>query len=67
MPPKRILMVCLGIDIGNQRARRFIAADFQRFDKVYAMAGEAADRIIAKYGQPGAAETARPKVKKSDP
>jgi protein-tyrosine phosphatase len=32
-----------GIDIGNQRARRFAAADFQRFDKIYAMAGDVID------------------------
>lgn len=29
-----------GIDIGSQRARRFTAADFQRFGKIYAMAGD---------------------------
>jgi protein-tyrosine phosphatase len=34
-----------GIDIGNQRARRFTAADFQRFDKIYAMAGDVIDEI----------------------
>jgi protein-tyrosine phosphatase len=80
MPPKRILMVCLGnicrsplaegilrdkaraagraphplsikvarnngIDISNQRARRFTAADFQRFDKIYAMAGDVIDEM----------------------
>ena len=27
-----------GIDICNQRARRFVAEDFQRFDKIYALA-----------------------------
>jgi protein-tyrosine phosphatase len=32
-----------GIDISNQRARRFTAADFQRFDKIYAMAGDVID------------------------
>jgi protein-tyrosine phosphatase len=87
MPPRRILMVCLGnicrsplaegilqekaraaghqaphhlslkvarqhgIDISNQRARRFTAADFQRFDKIYAMAGDVIDdmrRIAAR-------------------
>src|ERR1700722_12721015 len=109
-----------GIDIGNQRARRFTAADFQRFDKIYAMAGDviddmrriagrqfeaskadllmnevhpgrnedvpdpwygpepgyhevytlidqAADKIVAKYGQPGAAEATQPKANKLDP
>lgn len=102
-----------GIDIGNQHARRFTAADFQRFDKIYAMAGDviddmrriagrrfdvskvdllmneihpgsnedvpdpwygpesgyhevyalidkAADRIIAKYGQPSQTSTSKP-------
>jgi len=34
-----------GIDIGNQRARQFTAADFQRFDKIYAMAGDVIDDI----------------------
>ena len=32
-----------GLDIGSQRARRFTAADFQRFDKIYAMAGDVVD------------------------
>jgi len=34
-----------GLDIGSQRARRFTAADFQRFDKIYAMAGDVMDDI----------------------
>jgi protein-tyrosine phosphatase len=34
-----------GIDIGRQRSRRFTAADFQRFDKIYAMAGDVVDEI----------------------
>jgi protein-tyrosine phosphatase len=34
-----------GINIGNQHARRFVAADFQRFDKIYAMAGDVIDDI----------------------
>jgi protein-tyrosine phosphatase len=34
-----------GIDIGDQRARRFTAADFQRFDKIYAMAGDVIDEM----------------------
>jgi protein-tyrosine phosphatase len=29
-----------GIDISSQRARKFNADDFQRFDKIYAMAGD---------------------------
>ena len=32
-----------GIDISHQRARRFTVADFQRFDKIYAMAGDVID------------------------
>ena len=34
-----------GLDISSQRARRFTAADFQRFDKIYAMAGDVIDDI----------------------
>lgn len=44
-----------GIDIGNQRARRFTAADFQRFDKIYAMAGDVIDdmrRIAGRHFDP---------------
>jgi len=39
-----------GIDISCQRARRFTAADFDRFDKIYAMADDVIDemRRIAK-------------------
>src|SRR5271154_6640405 len=33
------------IDISRQRARRFTAADFQRFDKIYAMAGDVIDEM----------------------
>lgn len=29
-----------GIDISAQRARRFTAADFEQFDKIYALAGD---------------------------
>lgn len=29
-----------GIDIGKQRARLFVAEDFKRFDRIYAMAGD---------------------------
>lgn len=32
-----------GIDISRQRARKFIADDFQRFDKIYAMAEDVLD------------------------
>lgn len=39
-----------GIDICKQRARRFVPADFNRFDKIYAMAGDVVEemRFIAK-------------------
>ncbi len=39
-----------GVDICNQRARRFEAADFERFDKIYAMAEDVIDEMkrIAK-------------------
>jgi low molecular weight protein-tyrosine phosphatase len=34
-----------GIDISCQRARRFTAADFHRFDKIYAMAEDVIEEI----------------------
>jgi protein-tyrosine phosphatase len=34
-----------GIDISRQRARKFTAADFQRFDKIYAMAEDVVDEM----------------------
>jgi len=34
-----------GIDISKQRARRFTAADFQHYDKIYAMAGDVIHEI----------------------
>lgn len=34
-----------GIDISQQRARRFTAADFDRFDKIYAMSGDVVDEM----------------------
>ena len=39
-----------GIDICNQRSRRFTAEDFERFDKIYAMSSDVIDemRIIAR-------------------
>lgn len=39
-----------GIDICQQRARRFVAEDFDRYDKIYALAGDVMDDIrrIAK-------------------
>jgi protein-tyrosine phosphatase len=38
------------IDISNQRSRRFIAEDFERYDKIYAMAEDVMDDMkrIAK-------------------
>ena len=39
-----------GVDISKQRSRNFIAEDFHRFDKIYAMSGDVIDdmRRIAK-------------------
>jgi protein-tyrosine phosphatase len=34
-----------GVDISKQRARRFTAADFQRYDRIYALAGDVMDEI----------------------
>ena len=34
-----------GIDISKQRSRKFTAADLQRFDKIYAMAGDVVDEM----------------------
>lgn len=34
-----------GIDISHQRARRFTAADFTVYDKIYALAGDVLDEI----------------------
>jgi protein-tyrosine phosphatase len=34
-----------GVDISGQRARRFVATDFQHYDKIYAMAGDVVDEI----------------------
>ena len=48
-----------GIDIGDQRARRFTAADFQHFDKIYAMAGDVIDdmrRIAGRQFDPSKVE-----------
>ncbi len=40
-----------GIDICNQRARRFVGEDFDVYDKIYALAGDVLDDIrrIAKH------------------
>jgi protein-tyrosine phosphatase len=40
-----------GIDISRQRARRFTAADFQRFDKIYAMSGDVIDEMRCIAGR----------------
>jgi len=48
-----------GVDISGQRARRFNADDFQRFDKIYAMAGDVLDqirRIAGRQYDPGKVE-----------
>jgi protein-tyrosine phosphatase len=34
-----------GLDISHQRARRFTAADFEVYDKIYALAGDVLDEI----------------------
>ena len=40
-----------GINIKRQRSRKFVAADFERFDKIYAMAEDVMDDMkrIAKH------------------
>ena len=40
-----------GIDISNQRARRFIPSDFEVYDKIYALAADVMEEMhsIAKY------------------
>src|SRR5438270_4899577 len=40
-----------GIDICEQRARKFVKEDFDRYDKIYAMADDVIDemRSIARY------------------
>ncbi|GGB19112.1 protein-tyrosine-phosphatase [Puia dinghuensis] len=48
-----------GIDISRQRSRRFTAADFQHFDKIYAMAGDVIDdmrRIAGHHFDPSKVE-----------
>jgi low molecular weight protein-tyrosine phosphatase len=48
-----------GIDISRQRARKFTAADFQRFDKIFAMAGDVIDdmqQIAGRQFDPGKAD-----------
>ena len=48
-----------GIDISRQRARKFNADDFQRFDKIYAMAGDVVkemQRIAGRHYDPAKVE-----------
>jgi protein-tyrosine phosphatase len=48
-----------GIDISRQRARKFNANDFQRFDKIYAMAEDVVDemkRIAGRHYDPSKVE-----------
>lgn len=48
-----------GIDISRQRARKFNADDFQRFDKIYAMAGDVMHemrRIAGRHFDPSKVE-----------
>ncbi len=48
-----------GIDICQQRARRFVAEDFSRYDKIYAMAGDVLDdmrRIAGRLFNPAKAD-----------
>jgi protein-tyrosine phosphatase len=48
-----------GIDIGNQRARRFTADDFDRYDRIFALAGDVLDdieRIAGKRFDPAKAD-----------
>lgn len=39
-----------GIDICNQKARRFVAEDIDRYDKIYALADDVVDEIKAIAG-----------------
>lgn len=46
-PHKYSQKVCLehGVDISEQRARKFVAEDFDRFDKIYAMSDDVIENI----------------------
>lgn len=47
-PPHRISQKVAslnGIDICHQRARQFVPEDFERYDKIYALAGDVLDEI----------------------
>ncbi len=35
-----------GIDISSQTARRFVAADFENYDKIYVMAGDVYNEVL---------------------
>ena len=52
-PHRHSQKVCLinGVDISGQRARRFSAADFERYDIIYAMAGDVYDEIRRMGGR----------------
>ena len=40
-----------GIDISKQRSRKFIAADFEQYDKIYAMAKDVLDDMKSIAGK----------------
>jgi protein-tyrosine phosphatase len=44
-PLSRKVALQNGIDISRQRARRFATDDFEKFDKLYAMAGDVIDEM----------------------
>lgn len=52
-PHKYSQKVCLahGVDISAQKARKFSAKDFERFDKIYAMASDVYKEIAAIGGR----------------
>jgi len=56
-----------GIDISHQLARQFTAADFQRFDKIYALAGDVVDDIRRISGRSGLRLSVVPRSSSSVP
>lgn len=44
-PLSRKVALLNGIDISRQRSRRFRADDFEKFDRIYAMAGDVMDEV----------------------
>lgn len=52
-PHRHSQKVCLmnGVDISGQRARRFSAADFERYDIIYAMADDVYEEIRRMGGK----------------